>query len=181
MASSALPNSGARMDLGKLACAVILIAAVPTLTSCAKNHELTQDIKLSGSDKKVTVTRKETFEPKLFKLDFKRTYARSELSVVGSDLPVWKQRLQPIYFGELPDGGGYVLVAVVPDAIGCAERGKPASPYAAFAAVKERWHEIPVPKSLDGQSANLALIVEDFASVNDAVMKKIDLSAASGC
>src|SRR5829696_5280541 len=48
------------------------------------------------------------------------------------------------------------------DACFAAARGKPASPYVAFGAAKEHWHEIPMPAYLHGRTANLALIVDDF-------------------
>jgi len=165
----------------RLACVAFLIAVASTLAACGKSVELTQEIRLSESNEKVTLKRKETFEPRLTALEFNPTYARSELTVVGSDLPAWKQRLLPLYFGELSGDAGYVLVAVIPDAIGCAERGKPASPYVVFAAAKERWHEIPMPQYLDGRAANLALIVENYPLENELIVKKIDLSVKSGC
>jgi hypothetical protein len=165
----------------KLACVAILVAVVPTIASCGSNVELTQEVRLSESDKKVRLKRKETFEPRLTALEFNASYARSELTVVDSDLPAWKQRLLPIYFGELIGGAGYVLVAVIPDARGCAERGKPSSPYVVYAAAKERWHEIPMPQYLEGRAANLALVVENYPLGNELIVKKIDLSAGSGC
>ena len=165
----------------KFACVAILVAVAPILTSCGKNVELTQEVRLSESEKKVKLRRKETFEPRLWALEFSPGYARSELTVVGSDLPAWKQRLLPMYFGELAEGAGYVLVAVIPDARGCAERGKPASPYVVYAAAKERWHEIPMPQYLEGRAANLALVVENYPLGNELIVKKIDLSAGSGC
>jgi hypothetical protein len=165
----------------KLACVAILVVVAPTLASCGTNVELTQEVQLSEPDKKVRLKRKETIEPRLTALEFNASYARSELTVVGSDLPAWKQRLLPVYFGELAEGAGYVLVAVIPDARGCAERGKPASPYVVYAAAKERWHEIPMPQYLEGRAANLALIVENYPFGNELIVKKIDLSAGSGC
>lgn len=166
---------------GKLVCIAILIAVAPLLASCAKKVELTQDVKLAESDRKVTLKRTETFAPRLAKLDFSQSYTSSELTIAGSDLPAWKQRLLPIYFGELTGGAGYVLVAVIPDAVGCADRGKPASPYVVYAAAKERWHEIPMPEYLVGRTANLALIVQNYPLDNEALVKSINLSAGPGC
>jgi len=181
MASSALPNFGARSNLRKFSTAAVLIALLPMLASCGRSIELTQEVQLTESNTRVKLKRKETFEPRLTKLDFNQTYARSELWVVGSDLPAWKERLHPMYFGELRGGAGYVLVAVIPDVIACAARGKPASPYVVFAAAREHWHEIPMPQYLDGRNANLALIVDDFPFQNELLTKTINLSAAFGC
>jgi hypothetical protein len=181
-ASIARVDADARLrNLRKVACAAFFVAVVPALASCAKKVELTQEVKLAEPDKKVKVKRTETFAYKLSRLDFNQSYAHSELTVVDSDLPTWKQRLQPIYFGELAGAAGYVVVAVIPDAQGCAERGKPASPYVAYAASKDRWHEIPLPEYLVGRTANLAYIFESYPLENELIVKSINASAPSGC
>ena len=172
-------NGVARRRLRKVACAAIFVAIVPVLAACAKKVELTQEVKLAEPEKKVKVKRTETYAYKLSRLDFTQSYAQSELSVVDSDLPTWKQRLQPIYFGELAGAAGYVIVAVIPDAAGCAERGKPASPYVVYAASKEHWHEIPMPEYLLGRTANLAYIFESYPLENELIVKSINASAAS--
>lgn len=181
MASTAHSNCGAVRNLRKFGRVAIVIALLPALTSCGKNVGLTQEVQLPESGRKVTLKRTETFGPRWTELSFKQVYARSELSIVGSDLPAWKQRLHPIYFGELRGDAGYVLVAVVPEAMDCTAKNKPASPYVVFAAAKEHWHEIPMPQYLDGRTANLALIVEDYPLENERIVKKIDLSAGFGC
>lgn len=151
------------------------------LASCAKNVEVAQDVELPESGKKVTLRRTEIFAPRLSEFSFKKVYSRSELSIVNSDVPTWKQSFIPLYFGELRGEPAYVLVAVVPDALDCAKAGKLASPYVVFSAVKEKWHEIPMPAYLDGRSANLALIGQDLPLENERIVSKIDLSAKPGC
>ena len=159
----------------------MLIAVLPLLASCGKNVEVAQEVELPESGKKVTLRRTEIFAPRWSEFSFKKVYSRSELSIVNGDVPTWKQSVIPLYFGELRGEPAYVLVAVVPDALDCAKAGKLASPYVVFSAVKEKWHEIPMPAYLDGRSANLALIGQDLPLENGRIVSKIDLSAKPVC
>jgi len=143
------------------------------LTACGKTIKFTEEVQLPGSDKTIILERSEVFEPRMVRLSLKQTYIRSELSIVGSKLPRWKARLHPIYFGALPeDGAGYLLVATIRNSIGCYERGKPNSPYVVFVSGQQEWREIPMPKYLDGRTANLLLQMESRPPGNDTLSKE---------
>jgi hypothetical protein len=192
------PTNEMRRGYSRMLTCIMIFSTSLMLSACGKTVEFTEEVQLFESDKKVILERREVYEPRITGLDFRQTYIRSELSIVGSKMPSWKERLHPIYFGEFPAGAGYFLVATIPDSIGCYQRGKPSSPYVVFTAEEQGWREIPLPKYLDGRAANLLLGVERNLSESKLVTKgqaeeknrrgafspddkKINLSARFGC
>ena len=137
-----------------LAC-ILISSASCLLGGCGKTVEFTEEVQLPGSGNKILLERREVFEPRITGLDYRQTYSRSEVTVVGKKIPSWKERLHPIYFGEFPAEAGYFIVATIPDSTSCYRRGNPNSRYVFFAADDRGWHEIAIPKYLDGRVANL--------------------------
>lgn len=154
-----------------VACIMISTASL-MLSACGKTVEFKEEVQLFGSDKKVILERREVFEPRITGHDYRQTYIRSELSIVGSKIPVWKERLHPIYFGEFSAEASYFLVATIADSAGGNLRGKPNCPYVVFAAADQGWREIPMPKYLDGRAANLLLGVLKNLSESKFVTKE---------
>ena len=151
---------------------VLISSVLYLLSGCGKTVEFTQEVKLLGSGNKILLKRKEVFEPRITGLDYRQTYSRSEVTVVGKTIPSWKERLHPIYFGEFSAEARYFIVATIPDSTSCYQRGRPTSPYVVFAEDNRGWREISMPKYLDGRVANLLLGVQSNLSESKHVCQE---------
>ena len=164
--------SGLQLNLGRVSAHILVLSASYLLGGCGKTIEFTEEVQLLGSGNKILLERKEVFEPRVTGLDYRQSYFRSEITVVGGKIPSWKERLHPIYFGEFSAEARYFIVATIPDSNSCYLRGRPTSPYVVFAADDGGWREIPMPKYLDGRAANLLVGVQSNLSENKHVTQE---------
>jgi hypothetical protein len=142
----------------------LLLGASALLSACGKTIGFTEEVKLASA-RTILVKREALLEPRMSGLQLRQTWQRSRLTILKSDVPPWEERLFAMYLGAAGQDE-YLLVAFIPNAVTCYERGRPHSKYVAFLGDKRGWREVEVPKDLEGQAANVLLGFERYGGAD---------------
>lgn len=136
---------------------LMVVFVAMSLTGCGKSIAFKEEAEVMGFTKNpVTLERKQFYEKRNNQLRWIDVFVHAEMRILGTQLPVWRGELHPVFLGYQKDRG-FVLVTSIRDSITCVKRGRPNSSYVAFMVSGQQWVEIDVPLQFDKARPNLLL------------------------